>query len=175
MGTATLCRWARARRAALACLGLTASAALASCVPRAPITIDHAEVRGFGLGVVDVAIYLVVGNPTPYDVVVGNVRCNVTFGNGHTLGPLAITVNQAIAARGRAMISVTTPIPWATASAIRSESASPVIPYRMIGAAAITASNGAAVDYRFDESGALPRSSIVNAPGASPLPLPIRF
>jgi hypothetical protein len=154
-------RWPRS----LAALHLVvALSGLPACLPtQSMVAVHHVEVRGVGLGGVDMVMFLEVTNRTPIDVTVRNVNCSAVFGSGRTLGPIQVTPNLPLRSGQTAIIQAPVSIPLALAPGLAAEPGGAVIRFRLVGDAAIIKSNGSVIGYHIDQDAAIPRDVVTNA------------
>jgi hypothetical protein len=147
----------------------------AGCVQQPVVTVHHAEVRGVSPLGVGVVIFLQIRNDNAYDVQIRNVRCNVTFGRGATLGPIDFAPNQWLPASQTTLVQVPVSLPWTLVPALASETMGAyAIPYHVTGVADVTATRTLGIDrnnYPIDEGGFVPRQMVVDA-ARSMLPIP---
>lgn len=146
---------------------LAVLAAAPACVQQPVVTVHHAELRAASLFGLNVAIFLQIRNDNAYDVQIRSVNCNVTFGRGYTLGPIAFAPNQWLPAGQTTLVAVPVAVPWNLIPALVSETAgSFAIPYHVKGVADVTATRAFGIErdnYPIDEGGAIPRQMVVDA------------
>jgi LEA14-like dessication related protein len=161
----------------VAALALTLAMA-PGCVTKPVVTVHHAEVRGLSTFGLNVVIFLQIRNDNAYDVQIRNVRCNVTFGRGYTLGPIEFAPNQWLPSNQTTLVPVPVAIPWQLIPALISETAGAfAVPYYVKGVADVTATRAFGIErnnYPIDEGGAVPRQMMVDAAQRA-LPIPISF
>jgi hypothetical protein len=154
---------------------LLALGAAPGCVTRPNITLHHAELRGLSAWGINVMILLQVRNDNSYDVQIRNVNVNVLFGRGVHI-PVGFSPNQWLPAGQTVPVQVPVTIPWAALPGLVAETAgSFTIPYHVRGGADVTATRAFGIErdnYPVDESGAIPRQTIVDA-ARTAIPLPL--
>jgi hypothetical protein len=155
---------------------LLALSAAPACVTTPKVTVHHAELRGVSAWGLQMMILLQVRNDNSYDVQIRNVNCNVVFGHGMNLGPIAFQPNQWLPSNQTTFVQVPVTIPWTAIPALVAETqGSYAIPYQVRGMADVTATRAFGIErdnYPIDEVGSIPRQTLVDAARNS-IPLPL--
>jgi hypothetical protein len=166
--TTPLRRWAALGPILFALLGT-------GCVTEPTVSVHHAEVQGAGWGGLNVVAYLKIRNDNDFDVMIRNVRANVTIGSGHALPPIYVSPNMWLKSDRYTLIAVPIFIPWNLMPALAAETVgSPVVTYYVQGAADVTATQTFGIkydNYTVNQSGTIPRHLMVNAARAV-VPIP---
>jgi hypothetical protein len=152
---------------------LAVSSALAGCVSKPTVQLDHAEIAGVQFGwppslAVQMNVYIDVTNPNSYDVAVRAVHGQATLMNNFVL-PVEFRAQDPgiwMPAKQTTVVQVPINVPVQTGLAILSQLYSPSIPYHFVGRADVTATRTLQLekdDYSVDESGSIPSQQLQGA------------
>ncbi len=155
------------RRPPLIVLAL-ALVASTGCVTEPAVKLYGARIAGVSPSGVTLGVTMKVMNDNSFDIMVRGVRTNVTVG-GYMLPPVVAQPQQWLASDRATLVQVPVNIPWNTVTPLVSATvSSPMIKYRMVGQADVTATRALEIDfdeYRFDQTGSFSRAELVLAAG----------
>lgn len=131
------------------------------------LSLDRGEIAAPNLQGVNVNVVVLVNNGKSYDVMIRNLRANVTMANRYPLAPIRYNPNQWLGARQITRVAVPVTIPWPQVLPLLAESMGrETIAFNVDGAADVTATRALAYevnDKEFHETGLVPRSAILAA------------
>ena len=141
--------------------------ALAGCVSKPQMKLNHAEISSAGPAGIGMDVYLTVTNDNSFDVQVRNVRVQTTLQGRWTLPPMSYSPNQWLPANGTTIVRAPVIIPWPLVAPLLAETAmSPTISYHVTGAADVTAIRSIGIksdNYPVDETRMIPRVAVLQA------------
>lgn len=141
--------------------------AIAACVKKPTVQLDHAQIAGVGLVGVSMNIVVKVNNSNSFDVMVREVNAQVTINNRYTLAPIVTAPNIWLASDKETLVSLPMVIPWTVVPGLLSETLGrDTISYRVQGTADVTATRLLQVrkdNHPINEEGKVSRAALLSA------------
>jgi len=162
----------RFSKAAAAFMMVTALAGgNAGCISDPSMKLAGARVSNVSLYGVDLTMTMAVHNDNSFDVMVRDVRADVTLHDRYRLPTVQISPNIWLPADKTTQIDVPVTIPWnLVPGLVQTTLGSSTISYRAQGSANVTATRALSIDlddFTVDEGGVLSRDALVNAAARS--------
>ena len=166
MSTATSSAMRKLQTLASVALCLSATA-LAGCVKKPTVQLDHAQIANVGLVGVSMNVVVKVNNTNSFDVMVREVNAQVTINNRYTLAPIVTAPNIWLASDKATLVSLPMVIPWTVVPGLLSETlGKESISYRVQGTADVTATKLLQIqknNHPINEEGKVSRAALLSA------------
>ncbi len=141
---------------------------LSGCVTEPAVKLYGARIAGVSPQGVTLGVTMKVLNDNSFDIMIRGVNTNVTIG-GRMLPPVQAQPQQWLPSGRATLVQVPVTIPWGVVTPlVQTTVTSPVIKYRMVGYADVTATRALEIDfddYKFDQIGGFSRAELVLAAG----------